>query len=56
TPTNTTADGEDVEYRYQAKALYSYTASEEDPNEISFSKHEILGVVGRQGKWWEAKK
>lgn len=32
------------------------TASPDDPNEISFTKGEILDIVDRQGKWWQAKK
>jgi hypothetical protein len=32
------------------------TASPDDPNEISFSKGEILDIVDKQGKWWQAKK
>ncbi|KAJ7762394.1 hypothetical protein DFH07DRAFT_409758 [Mycena maculata] len=43
-------------YLYKAKALYAYTASADDPNEISFSKGEILDIVDKQGKWWQAKK
>ncbi|KAF5375048.1 hypothetical protein D9758_000551 [Tetrapyrgos nigripes] len=43
-------------YSYKAKALYAYTASPDDPTEISFTKGEILDIVDKQGKWWQAKK
>jgi len=43
-------------YAYKAKALYAYSASADDPNEISFTKGEILDIVDKQGKWWQAKK
>ncbi|KAI0315667.1 hypothetical protein OF83DRAFT_1061673 [Amylostereum chailletii] len=43
-------------YMYKAKALFAYTASPDDPNEISFAKGEILDIVDKQGKWWQAKK
>ncbi|KZT74955.1 hypothetical protein DAEQUDRAFT_807236 [Daedalea quercina L-15889] len=41
---------------YKAKALYSYGASADDPNEISFTKGEIMEIIDKQGKWWQAKK
>ncbi|KAJ7292738.1 hypothetical protein C8J57DRAFT_1703636 [Mycena rebaudengoi] len=50
------ADGQPDNYQYKAKALYAYTASADDPNEISFTKGEILDIVDKQGKWWQAKK
>jgi len=52
---DTTSLGPDS-YSYKAKALYAYTASPDDPNEISFTKGELLDIVDKQGKWWQAKK
>jgi len=40
----------------RAKALYTYTASTDDPNEVSFVKDEILEITDNTGKWWRAKK
>jgi SHO1 osmosensor len=40
----------------RAKAMYAYTASPDDPNEISFTKGEVLEIIDTQGKWWHAKK
>lgn len=37
----------------QARALYSYTANAEDPNEITFTKGEVMDVLDRTGKWWQ---
>jgi len=49
--------GEDeVKYSYRVKAIYSYLANPKDPNEISFSKNEILEVADITNKWWHAKK
>jgi hypothetical protein len=30
-------------------------ASPDDPNEISFRKDEILDIVDKEGKWWQAR-
>ncbi|CAG8438753.1 8725_t:CDS:2 [Ambispora leptoticha] len=45
-----------AEYAYRARALYAYQANPEDPNELSFSKGEILEIVDKKGKWWQAKR
>ncbi|KAE9386305.1 hypothetical protein BT96DRAFT_928277, partial [Gymnopus androsaceus JB14] len=43
-------------YGLRAKALYAYSKSPDDPNEISFYKGEILNILDRHGKWWQAEK
>jgi len=43
-------------YGYKALAMYSYTASVDDPNELSFGKGEMMDIVDNQGKWWQARK
>ncbi|KAH7338938.1 hypothetical protein B0J17DRAFT_659205 [Rhizoctonia solani] len=43
-------------YAYKARALYAYTASPDDPAEISFAKGETLDIMDNNGKWWQARK
>lgn len=45
----------DVAIKGRAKCLFSYNASPDDPNEISFNKGEILDVLDSSGKWWSCK-
>ncbi|KAJ6542618.1 hypothetical protein B0H19DRAFT_303932 [Mycena capillaripes] len=45
-------EGSRSSYRSKVKARKDFTADPDDPDEISFSKGEILDVVDRQGKWW----
>jgi hypothetical protein len=40
----------------KAKALYPYTSNPDDPNEISFTKGDIMEVLDNKGKWWQVKK
>ncbi|GHJ90121.1 hypothetical protein NliqN6_6523 [Naganishia liquefaciens] len=45
----------DGQYRLRAQALYAYTASPDDPNEVSFAKGEILDIMDASGKWWQCR-
>lgn len=39
----------------EKRALYAYSASPDDPNEVSFMKGEILEVVDATGKWFQVR-
>jgi len=54
--TGSSGEPQSEPYAYRAKALYNYSASPDDPNELSFSKGEFLDIVDNSGKWWQAKK
>ncbi|KAI8364925.1 hypothetical protein BD560DRAFT_448328 [Blakeslea trispora] len=49
-------DGSSVGDFEQATALHNYQASAEDPNELSFSKNEVLEILDKRGNWWQARK
>ncbi|KAG8700763.1 Cytoplasmic protein nck2 [Ceratobasidium sp. 394] len=43
-------------YTYQARALYTYTPSPDNPKDVSFSEGEILDILDKNGNWWRAQK
>ncbi|KAI8878578.1 hypothetical protein K501DRAFT_297547 [Backusella circina FSU 941] len=45
-----------VEYNIPVTALHTYQGNTNDPNELSFTKDEVLFVYERIGTWWQAKK
>lgn len=42
--------------RSPCSRAYTDKANPEDPNEISFDKNEVMEILDKQGKWWQAKK
>lgn len=44
-----------VAYKHKARANYAYSASPDDPNEVSFAKGEILEVHDTTGKWYQVR-
>ncbi|KAI8997655.1 SH3 domain-containing protein [Pilobolus umbonatus] len=55
-PENTVFLSPTAEYLIPVIAIHNYSASNDDPNELSFSKGETLYVHEKQGSWWQAKK
>ncbi|KAI7847458.1 hypothetical protein BDC45DRAFT_526111 [Circinella umbellata] len=51
-----TASTTTVLKKNNVKALHAYRANLEDPNELSFEKHEVLEILDKRGNWWQAKK
>ncbi|WVR04097.1 hypothetical protein IAU60_001096 [Kwoniella sp. DSM 27419] len=47
--------GDEPQYKHRAKAMYAYSASPDDPNEVSFAKGEILEVLDNTGKWFQVR-
>ncbi|ORY27677.1 hypothetical protein BCR39DRAFT_224863 [Naematelia encephala] len=45
----------DEQYKHRAKAMYAYSASPDDPNEVSFAKGDILEVMDNTGKWYQVR-
>ncbi|KAJ2926222.1 hypothetical protein H1R20_g10869, partial [Candolleomyces eurysporus] len=40
----------------RAEAMYNYHAASDDPGELPFKKGEMLDILDRSGKWWEARR
>ncbi|KAG2230506.1 hypothetical protein INT48_009881, partial [Thamnidium elegans] len=49
-------DGNNNDDCEQATALHDYQGSPDDPNELSFSKNEVLDILDKRGNWWQARK
>ncbi|OCF34531.1 SHO1 osmosensor [Kwoniella heveanensis CBS 569] len=47
--------GDEAMYKHKAKAMYAYSASPDDPNEVSFAKGDILDVLDNTGKWFQVR-
>ncbi|KAG2189255.1 hypothetical protein INT44_004397 [Umbelopsis vinacea] len=53
---NTVVVSPNAEYPLDVVALHSYDANPDDPNELSFTKGDILQVHDKRGNWWQARK
>lgn len=56
TPQNAAALAASMKPPFEMKASFSYSASADDPNEISFVKGEIMTILDNSGKWFNARK
>ncbi|KAI8581419.1 hypothetical protein K450DRAFT_279191 [Umbelopsis ramanniana AG] len=53
---NTVVVSPNAEYPLDVVALHSYDANPDDPNELSFTKGDVLQVHDKRGNWWQARK
>nr|ODN87357.1 high osmolarity signaling protein SHO1 [Cryptococcus depauperatus CBS 7841] len=53
--THVTGQEDVATFKQRAKALYAYSASPDDPNEVSFMKGEVLEVLDGSGKWYQVR-